>query len=49
MNPVKFLVLMLTVTMSAMVFAQVNPVPEPMVFESPEPVDMTPASDAAGH
>jgi cytochrome c-type biogenesis protein CcmH len=34
MNPVKLLVLMLTITLSAMVFAQVNPVPEPMVFEN---------------
>ena len=36
MKPVKFLVLMLTIAMSTLALAQVNPIPEPMVFETPE-------------
>jgi cytochrome c-type biogenesis protein CcmH len=36
MKPVKFLVLMLTMIMSAALLAQVNPVQAPMVFETKE-------------
>lgn len=36
MKPVKVFIFMLTIALSAVVFAQVNPVPEPMVFDSPE-------------